>query len=353
MAVRQLLSPNLDNDPKKPLYIWIGGKIITDWYGWCLAVIAGSFGAKGSSYSAKTAWQACNTKHYDFNIPEKVWLPVWWEGGTYGHVAQVYRNGNHITAYSSPYTHKATFEVFESDNIEWLLNYIGQIYRVGNFTGWSETLLDSRIIEFYQEKSNEDICKEVWEGKWGTGRDRKNRLTEAGYDYDTIQGMIDQGIGKPEPEPVAEPEPTPPEPVEAPEPVEPQPEPTPTPEPVPEPSSEPTEPIDTEEPEQIIEPSDNNNEKEDKEPMSLPQEDQQLIADIVEESSSVFNPSDKTKRRVYIIIDIFFYIAVILPFVSAFIDATTIQTRLMVVSNALTTTGAYWALVFKLVKKKK
>ena len=352
MAVRQLLSPNLDNDPNNPLYIYQGGKILTDWYCWCLAVTAGSFGAKGSSYSAKTAWQSCNTKHCDFNLPEKVWIPVWWEGGEYGHVAEAYREGDTLTVYSSPYSHKATFDVF-SGKVKDILNYIGQVYRVGSFSGWSETLLDSDIIQFYQEKSNEEICKEVWEGKWGTGRDRKNRLTEAGYDYDTIQGMIDQGIGKPEPvvEPVVEPEPTSPEPVVEPEPVEPQPEPTPEPEPVSGPSDEPTEPINTEP--IVEEPIEETNNAPKEEQMAVPTENQQIIADIVEESSSIFHPSDKAKLIIYIIIDIAFFISIMLPFVADFIDADTLRTRLLCASQALTTAGVYWALVFKLIKKKK
>lgn len=146
MAWKQILSPNLDNDPNHPLYVWQGGQILTDWYGWCLAVTAASFGAKGSSYSAKTAWQSCGTKHSDRNIPEGIWLPLWYGGGTYGHVVIGYRTGNTLTVYSSPYTHKATFEKF-SGEINYILDYVGNVYGVGGFSGWSETLLDSRIIE--------------------------------------------------------------------------------------------------------------------------------------------------------------------------------------------------------------
>lgn len=151
MAWRQVLSPNLDNDPNHPLYIWIGGQVLTDWYGWCLAVVAGSFGAAGSSYSAKTAWQSCWSKHYDRNIPEYVWVPLWYEGGDYGHVVMGFRQGNGITIYSSPYTHKATFDRFDGD-LNWALDYIGQVYGVGSFTGWSESVLDSRVIEWFEEQ---------------------------------------------------------------------------------------------------------------------------------------------------------------------------------------------------------
>ena len=150
MAWKQILSPNLDNDPKHPLYVYQGGGILTDWYGWCLAVVHASFGAKGSSYSAKTAWQANSTKHRDYNLPEGVWIPVWWEGGQYGHVAEAYRQGDQITVYSSPYTHKPNFQVFKG-SVKATLDSMGKTYGVGAFSGWSETLLDSRIISWVED----------------------------------------------------------------------------------------------------------------------------------------------------------------------------------------------------------
>ena len=42
------------------------------------------------------------------------------------------------------------------------------------------------------KKSNEEIAKEVIQGKWGVGADRKNRLTQAGYDYNAIQAIVNK-----------------------------------------------------------------------------------------------------------------------------------------------------------------
>lgn len=39
-------------------------------------------------------------------------------------------------------------------------------------------------------KSDEEIVNEVGVGLWGNGEDRKNRLTEAGYDYEEIQSKV-------------------------------------------------------------------------------------------------------------------------------------------------------------------
>lgn len=39
-------------------------------------------------------------------------------------------------------------------------------------------------------KSVEEVAKEVIQGKWGNGADRKKSLTEAGYDYATVQAKV-------------------------------------------------------------------------------------------------------------------------------------------------------------------
>ena len=44
------------------------------------------------------------------------------------------------------------------------------------------------------KKSNEEITKEVLQGKWGNGQDRKNRLTAAGYDYYAIQAIVNRKL---------------------------------------------------------------------------------------------------------------------------------------------------------------
>lgn len=45
------------------------------------------------------------------------------------------------------------------------------------------------------KKSTAEIAKEVIAGKWGTGQDRKNRLTAAGYDYNTVQAEVNRQMG--------------------------------------------------------------------------------------------------------------------------------------------------------------
>ena len=44
--------------------------------------------------------------------------------------------------------------------------------------------------ETTSKKSNEEIANEVIAGKWGNGEDRKTSLTNAGYDFSTIQSIV-------------------------------------------------------------------------------------------------------------------------------------------------------------------
>lgn len=55
-------------------------------------------------------------------------------------------------------------------------------------------------------KSNYDIALEVLSGAWGNGVDRRNRLTEAGYNYSDVQTIVnalvkDGYLNKPEEKP--------------------------------------------------------------------------------------------------------------------------------------------------------
>lgn len=45
------------------------------------------------------------------------------------------------------------------------------------------------------KKSNEEIADEVINGAWGNGENRKNRLTQAGYDYRTVQDIVNAKLG--------------------------------------------------------------------------------------------------------------------------------------------------------------
>lgn len=47
---------------------------------------------------------------------------------------------------------------------------------------------------FPAKKSVDEIAREVIHGKWGNGSERKNRLTNAGYDYNAVQKKVNELI---------------------------------------------------------------------------------------------------------------------------------------------------------------
>ncbi len=54
---------------------------------------------------------------------------------------------------------------------------------------------DEKLVKYIKNvkfKTNEEIAKEVIEGKWENGQDRVNKLTEAGYNYDEVQSLVNE-----------------------------------------------------------------------------------------------------------------------------------------------------------------
>lgn len=48
------------------------------------------------------------------------------------------------------------------------------------------------LTNISNNKTNEEIAAEVLAGKWGTGNDRRQRLTAAGYNYQEIQKIVNK-----------------------------------------------------------------------------------------------------------------------------------------------------------------
>ena len=65
----------------------------------------------------------------------------------------------------------------------------------GGFNGYSKG--NNNPTPTPVKKSNDEIAKEVLEGKWGNGEDRKNRLTNAGYNYSDVQAIVNKLCEKP------------------------------------------------------------------------------------------------------------------------------------------------------------
>lgn len=64
--------------------------------------------------------------------------------------------------------------------------------KAAGFSAFITTQQGEPVTTTSAKKSNEEIAREVIQGKWGNGADRKKRLTDAGYDYDTIQTLVNK-----------------------------------------------------------------------------------------------------------------------------------------------------------------
>ena len=56
-------------------------------------------------------------------------------------------------------------------------------------------VLDDYIPIPTEKKTIEEIAAEVISGKWGSGNDRRQRLSNAGYDYKEVQDLVNKVLG--------------------------------------------------------------------------------------------------------------------------------------------------------------
>lgn len=145
--------------------------------GYCLANVRQGFGIAPKYASAKDAMLAnkkSGTLHDISSLPTNVAVPVFLDT-------------------TSPYEH-----VIVSDH--------GTLYSDGKrltslagFTsfGWGEYLNGVRIVESVPEptkKSNEEIAREVMDGKWGVAPARYDLLRNAGYDPQAVQQIVNNKL---------------------------------------------------------------------------------------------------------------------------------------------------------------
>ena len=138
--------------------------------GYCLQNDRLAFGiTKGTFASAKSDMESQKkngTLHYD-NPPTNVAVPVYVDStSVYEHVVIC----DHGTYYSDG----------------------KKVTKPSKTFGWGELCDGVRVVKWVEDakKSNEEIAHEVIAGKWSNGDDRKNRLMQAGYNYNDIQSLV-------------------------------------------------------------------------------------------------------------------------------------------------------------------
>lgn len=132
-------------------------------------------------------------------------IMVWQKGATLsgndgaGHVAVVERidSANQIYTSESGYGSSAFWNSIRTNsNGRWGLG-TGYTFRgciVNPAIGDVHYEASKPITPSNPNKSNEEVANEVIQGKWGNNPERKQRLTEAGYDASVIQNIVNQKL---------------------------------------------------------------------------------------------------------------------------------------------------------------
>lgn len=186
MGIRQVTTP----DTSKPAV-----------RGWCLKYDDDAFGAPAVSRQ-KNAQLSFNVENRNGNIrfselPDKCYVPIYFSinagpNAGLGHVAIAYRDGGNITIWDSE-SNSGARGVYRS--VEELLRWFGKY--APKYLGWSYWIDGVKAVEDYQEvarKSDSQIADEVIAGLWSNGDERKARLASAGYDYATIQSLVNAKV---------------------------------------------------------------------------------------------------------------------------------------------------------------
>lgn len=155
-------------------------------YGWCgdeSKIYGGADYSHPTWYTTEGLLNCCSDVSSNFNNIERGEL-VWIKG----HVGCYIGNG--IVVECTP----------KWNNCVQFTN-LGNLpqYKKGNYRVWSKhgklpfiSYVQSGTTLTPSKKSNDEIAREVIQGKWGNGSTRKKLLTQAGYDYKTIQGIVNK-----------------------------------------------------------------------------------------------------------------------------------------------------------------
>ena len=119
-----------------------------------------------------------------------------------GYKAGVYANQNWFQNYLNPstiasYGYSIWCAKFSDNKPNISSNYdIWQYSDKGKINGINgnvdmNTMVNNIIVSSTQ-KTIDELAREVINGKWGNGEDRKNRLTSAGYNYQEVQNRVNQ-----------------------------------------------------------------------------------------------------------------------------------------------------------------
>ena len=114
--------------------------------------------------------------------------------------AKVTANLSSTTSTTTPSTSKTTEEVAQEVIAGKWGNGEERKQRL-TAAGYNYSLIQAKVNELMgakttvSSKSIDELAREVIQGKWGNGEERKNRLISAGYDYSAVQAKVNELMG--------------------------------------------------------------------------------------------------------------------------------------------------------------
>lgn len=105
--------------------------------------------------------------------------------------------GKKYTYWIAQYTDKCTYD---GSYAIWQYSSSGKVAGIAGNVDMNEMVEDiiqneNKPKEPTVKKTIDEIAKEVIEGKWGNGEERKNKLMQAGYDYTAVQNKVNELLG--------------------------------------------------------------------------------------------------------------------------------------------------------------
>lgn len=110
-----------------------------------------------------------------------------WNEGAYDCAIRQYSSCGTLSGYGG----RLDLDKFYGDSNAW--------HKYANPSGETKPVTPTPV-----RKSNEQLADEVIAGAWGNGEDRKNRLTQAGYDYNAVQNAVNAKLSKKSNEEIAQ-----------------------------------------------------------------------------------------------------------------------------------------------------
>lgn len=123
--------------------------------------------------------------HLDYNKikPYTLWLAQWASKPTYSNTFDMWQYTSDGTTSGTP----------GRTDMNYCYKDFPTIIKEAGLNGFSK---GSSTPTPTPSKSVDELAKEVIAGKWGNGNDRKNKLTAAGYDYNAVQNKVNEMLGQ-------------------------------------------------------------------------------------------------------------------------------------------------------------